>query len=308
MSVPRLGILFDRAWNPAGLPAFARAAEAAGADDLWVVEDLGWNGGLTAATAALGATRRLRVGLGIAPAPYRNPALFAMEAATIAAVHPGRFAAGLGHGVAGWVAAVGATPGSTMAMLEESTVAIRALLRGERVTLSGREVRLDGIQLVHPPVVVPPVLIGAVRERTVELAGRVAQGTVIAEGHGPADLAAARDRLAGVGAYGTDGVDGVHGVDGVDGVDDTGAEASPHELVAFSFCQLGPIGDELTTLLAEQAAWLGRAPEDMFAVNGSPDEAAAQVRALHAAGAATVVLRIFGDDPVDQLAAVVKAL
>src|SRR5437016_3475092 len=120
MIASRLGVMFDRAWDPAGLPAFARDVEAAGADDLWVVEDLGWNGGLTAAAIALGATGRLRVGLGIAPAPYRNPALFAMEVATIARVHPGRFAAGLGHGVAGWIAAVGATPRSSMALLEES--------------------------------------------------------------------------------------------------------------------------------------------------------------------------------------------
>ncbi len=53
---------------------------------------------MTAATV-LQATERVVVGHGIAPAPFRNPAALAMEWATLATLHPGRFAAGLGHGV-----------------------------------------------------------------------------------------------------------------------------------------------------------------------------------------------------------------
>jgi 5,10-methylenetetrahydromethanopterin reductase len=52
--------MYDRDWPPEGLPAFAREVEALGVDDLWVVEDLGWNGGVSAA-AALAATQQLRV-------------------------------------------------------------------------------------------------------------------------------------------------------------------------------------------------------------------------------------------------------
>jgi alkanesulfonate monooxygenase SsuD/methylene tetrahydromethanopterin reductase-like flavin-dependent oxidoreductase (luciferase family) len=286
MISPRLGVMFDRAWDPAGIPDFAAAAEQAGADDLWVVEDLGWNGGLTAAGAALAATANLRVGLGIAPAPYRNPALFAMEAATLGRIFPGRFVPGLGHGVADWIESVGAAPGSTMALLEESIVAIRALLRGETVTARGREVRLAEIRLVHPPRQIPPVFAAAVRGRTLELAGRVAQGTIVAEGHGPAELPDILARVKGGGA------------------------AEDHELVVFTFARVGqdgadsPAGAELARMVEGQAEWLGRRPADLFTVTGSPAEAAEQVRSLARGGATTVILRLVGPDPLAQLAAV----
>ena len=282
--------MFDRAWDPAGIPDFAAAAEQAGADDLWVVEDLGWNGGLTAATAALAATGNLRVGLGIAPAPYRNPALFAMESATLGRIYPGRFVAGLGHGVAGWIESVGAAPGSTMALLEESIIAVRALLRGETVSMQGREVRLDEISLVHPPREIPPVFAAAVRGRTLELAGRAAQGTIIAEGHGPAEIPGILARIQ------------------------SGGAAEDHELVVFAFAGIAegdagfPGGDELAGMVEGQAGWLGRRPADLFSVTGTPAEAAEHVRSLAAAGATTVVLRPVGPDPLVQFAAVRAAL
>ena len=62
-----------RCATPAGeLPAFARRAEAAGFDELWVVEDCFYSGGVAAAAAALAATARVRVGIGILPAAARN--------------------------------------------------------------------------------------------------------------------------------------------------------------------------------------------------------------------------------------------
>ncbi|MEU1056733.1 LLM class flavin-dependent oxidoreductase, partial [Streptomyces sp. NPDC005876] len=184
----RIGVMYDRDWVPEELPAFARRAEALGADDLWVVEDLRWNGGVSAAAVALGATERLRVGIGIAPAPLRSPALLAMELATLARVFPSRLVAGIGHGVREWMEQVGVAPRSPLALLEETITAVRALLHGERVTVDGREVRMDGIELVHPPAEPPPLVAGVVRPRSLELSGRVADGTLIAEGHGPRDL------------------------------------------------------------------------------------------------------------------------
>ena len=137
MTNVRIGVMYDRDWAPEGLPEFARRAEALGVDDLWVVEDLGWNGGVSAAAVALGATERLRVGIGITPAPLRSPALLAMELATLARVFPGRLVAGIGHGVREWMAQVGVAPRSPLALLEETITSVRALLRGERVEPGG---------------------------------------------------------------------------------------------------------------------------------------------------------------------------
>ncbi|MDH6514375.1 alkanesulfonate monooxygenase SsuD/methylene tetrahydromethanopterin reductase-like flavin-dependent oxidoreductase (luciferase family) [Streptomyces sp. SAI-208] len=287
MTKVRIGVMYDRDWAPEGLPEFARQAEALGVDDLWVVEDLGWNGGVSAAAVALGATERIRVGIGIAPAPLRSPALLAMELATLARVFPGRLVAGIGHGVQEWMAQVGAAALSPLALLEETITSVRALLRGERVELEGREVRLDGVRLTHPPAEAPPVVAGVVRARSLELSGRAADGTVIAEGHGPQDLENARALIA------------------------KGGAESDHTLTVFAFTCVGDDADEVTRILRPHVeghgAWLGRPPHEVFTVSGSASRAAGLIRELATAGADTVVLRMTGPDPLGQLKAVVEA-
>ncbi|MFF4055403.1 LLM class flavin-dependent oxidoreductase [Streptomyces sp. NPDC001668] len=288
MTNVRIGVMYDRDWAPEGLPGFAREAEALGVDDLWVVEDLGWNGGVSAAAVALGGTDRIRVGIGIAPAPLRSPALLAMELATLARVFPGRLVAGIGHGVQEWMAQVGAAARSPLALLEETITSVRALLRGERVELAGREVRLDGVELTHPPVVVPPVVAGVVRARSLELSGRVADGTVITEGHGPRDLEHAR-ALTG-----------------------KGGATSDHALIVFAFTCVGDDSDAVAEALHPHieghGAWLGRPPHEVFTVSGPVSGAAEHIRELATAGADTVVLRITGPDPLRQLKAVLEAV
>ncbi len=284
----RIGVMYDRDWAPEGLPAFARQAEALGVDDLWVVEDLGWNGGVSAAAVALGATERLRVGIGITPAPLRSPALLAMELATLARVFPGRLVAGIGHGVREWMVSVGVAPRSPLALLEETITAVRALLRGERVELEGREVRLDGVRLVHPPAEPPPVVAGVVRPRSLELSGRVADGTLIAEGHGPRDLENTRALTT------------------------KGGAGSGHTLTVLSFCCVGEDPEQVARTLHPHTeghgAWLGRPQEEVFTVSGKPAQAAEHLHELQAAGADTVVLRIIGPEPLQQLEAVLEAL
>ncbi|MFF1542402.1 LLM class flavin-dependent oxidoreductase [Streptomyces sp. NPDC058291] len=283
MANVRIGVMYDRDWAPEGLPGFARRAEALGVDDLWVVEDLGWNGGVSAAAVALGATQRLTVGIGIAPAPLRSPALLAMELATLARVFPGRLVAGIGHGVREWMESVGVAPRSPLALLEETIDSVRALLRGERVELDGREVRLDGLTLVHPPAQVPPVVAGVVRPRSLELAGRVADGTLIAEGHGPSDLESIRALVA------------------------KGGAGPEHTLTVLSFACVGDDPDEVARILRPhtegQGAWLGRPQDEVFTVSGPAARAADGIRALRDSGAGTVVLRIVGPEPLAQLEA-----
>ena len=58
--------MFDRGRPPEELEPFARDVEATGLDELWVVEDCFWTGGLTSAATALASTTSLTVGLGIA--------------------------------------------------------------------------------------------------------------------------------------------------------------------------------------------------------------------------------------------------
>jgi len=279
----RLGVMFDRDLPPEDLVPFARVLEALpGVHDLWVVEDLGWTGGISSAATALAATARLRVGIGITPAPLRSPMLLAMELANLARLHPGRLAAGIGHGVPAWMAQAGVAPPSPLALLEETITVVRALLRGERVTLQGRSVNLDGLALVHPPDQVPPVLAGVLRPRSLALSGRVAQGTILPEGFGPDRLPAVLDQI------------------GADG---------DHELVTFTHLYVGDDAAEVTRpIRQEYTEFLNVAPEEVSMAAGSAGEAAAQVKGLWSAGARTVVVRPVGTDPLTQVTHLLAAL
>ena len=283
--------MFDRDRPPEELPAFAASVEDAGADDLWVVEDLGWSGSISAAALALAATTRLRVGIGIAPVPLRNPALLAMELATLARVHPGRLVAGVGHGVPEWMRKVGAEPSAKLALLEETVETVRALLAGGDVSARGRAVTVDGVALVHPPAQPPPLVTGVVRPRSLELSGRVADGTILAERTGPERVTAALEHIGRWRAAG---------------------DRPGHELIVFAFLRADD--DPARTaaaaggMLATQADWLGVAPAELFTVVGPAAGIPDRVAALHAAGADTVVLRPLGDDPMSQVRTALAAL
>src|SRR4051794_28035281 len=142
-----VGVLLPRDLPAAQLIPYARRAEDLGFAEIWVVEDLPFRGGIAQAAVVLASTERIRVGVGILPAAVRNPAFAAMEAATLADLYPERLVLGVGHGMAGWITQVGAWPSSPLHLLEEHLSAVRGLLHGETVTMSGRYVQLDAVQL-----------------------------------------------------------------------------------------------------------------------------------------------------------------
>jgi alkanesulfonate monooxygenase SsuD/methylene tetrahydromethanopterin reductase-like flavin-dependent oxidoreductase (luciferase family) len=189
--MPTLAAIFTPDQPPERLGAVAAAAEAAGLGQLWVWEDCFKESGIATATAILATTSRVTVGIGLLPVPLRNVALTAMEIATLARLFPGRLTVGVGHGVLDWMGQVGARVESPMTLLREYTAALYALLHGQTVTTHGRYVHLDNVALDWPPVVVPPLLVGGIRPRTVALAGELADGVIIPGGNSPQDIRAA---------------------------------------------------------------------------------------------------------------------
>ncbi len=184
--------MFRREYAPEHLPAFATAVEGLGFDELWVVEDLGYHGGFAQAATALALTSRIDVGLGIAPAVARNAGYAAMEVATLSRMHPGRFHMGFGHGEPTWIEAVGATPVSWIASLEETTSAVTALVAGGRADVDGRHVRIAGLKLVHPATPPPAVSLGVRGPKGIELVRRCADGVILVEGTTPERVAEVR--------------------------------------------------------------------------------------------------------------------
>lgn len=185
MSLPRISVMYRREADPAMLAEEAKRIEALGFDTLWIVEDCFYMGGISQAAIALASTTSLKVGIGINPGVAHNAAILAMEYATLARAFPGRLVGGIGHGVDVWMKQIGENVASPLTAIEETTMAIRRLLRGERITVDGRYVKLDDVQLQPPPAVVPPVLLGVRGPKSLAVAGRVAEGVLLAENASP---------------------------------------------------------------------------------------------------------------------------
>jgi alkanesulfonate monooxygenase SsuD/methylene tetrahydromethanopterin reductase-like flavin-dependent oxidoreductase (luciferase family) len=177
--VTSIGALVLPQLPPQRLRDVALVAEDAGLEQLWLSEDCFLTSGVAAVAAVLAWTERLRVGIGVLPAPLRNVALASMEFATLHRLFPGRLIPGLGHGVQDWMAQAGARVDSPMTLLREYLLAMRALLRGERVSVDGRYVKLDGVALDWPPLTPTTLFLGAVGPRTLRLSGELADGTLL---------------------------------------------------------------------------------------------------------------------------------
>jgi alkanesulfonate monooxygenase SsuD/methylene tetrahydromethanopterin reductase-like flavin-dependent oxidoreductase (luciferase family) len=238
-----------------------------------------------------------------------------MEVGTLAELFPGRLDVGVGHGMPGWMRQVGAWPASPLGVLEEHLTALRALLQGQRLDTHGRHVDVTGVRLSSPPPVVPRLLAGVRGPRSLELAGRVADGTVLAEPVTPEYVA---EVLRHVGSAGEHRLVAY----AVAAVDPDGAAA--RAAVRPGLSAVGepdwaphlaplPFADDLAALRTEcgtGAELARRMPDawvDQLAVTGTPDAARARVAELHDAGVHSMVLIPVGDAPftaLEQLAQV----
>jgi 5,10-methylenetetrahydromethanopterin reductase len=107
-----------------------------------------------------------------------HPVHIAMAAATLDELAPGRVVLCLGTGAPGDLADAGVTPRRPLRTLQEAVEAVRLLLSGEPATYGGERVQLGGRRLAmgRPAI---PIYLAATRPRTLELAGRIADGIVL---------------------------------------------------------------------------------------------------------------------------------
>lgn len=273
MTTPRLGIAFVPTYAPESLRRLATTAEDAGLDDLWVWEDCFKQSGLASAAAALAWTDRVRVGIGLMPAPLRSTAITAMEVATLARMFPGRLVAGVGHGVQEWMGQAGVRVASPLTLLREHATALRSLLAGEEVTTDGRYVTLDAVRLDWPPTEPVPLWLGGSGPRTLALAGELGDGLILTNALTPEDVrgAAAVAREGGAGP----GFD-VHAT-----------------LIAAT----GPTGPDAQARVDRELPVWGAEPGRGIGAAGDAHAVAAGVLALAEAGATAVAVQPTADEP-----------
>ncbi|MFJ4522265.1 LLM class flavin-dependent oxidoreductase [Streptomyces sp. NPDC088810] len=268
-----LGVVFRPQLPPERLRAVAREADAAGLEELWLWEDCFLEGGVSTAAAALAWTERVRVGIGLLPVPLRNVAVTAMEAASLERMFPGRAILTLGHGVQDWMGQVGARAASPLGLLGEHLDALRALLRGERLTVRGRYVQLDDVALDWPPEHPVDILAGGTGPRTLRLSGEKADGTLLTA------------------ATSVDGVRRARKL--VEEGRRAAGRGGPHRVVVYL---LAATGAGAEARLRAELATEGLESADV-GVAGDAGAVAEAVRQLTEAGADTVVLQPTADEP-----------
>jgi probable F420-dependent oxidoreductase len=151
----RIGISLGAAAVPDGFAAAVDELEAAGIDSLWLSELI--YGPLVEPLAglgfALGRTRRLKVGTGVAVLPGRHPVLVAKELATLAALAPGRLLPvfGLRPARPAELAAFPVPPGRRAAVFDESLQLLRLLLTGQEITFAGEFYQVEAASVGPVP-------------------------------------------------------------------------------------------------------------------------------------------------------------
>lgn len=268
----RVGVVWRPDFHPRALAGFADAAEKGGVDELWLWEDCFLQGGIAQAAAALAATKTLVVGVGVLPAPLRSVVATALEISTLATMFPGRVQLAIGHGVQRWMHQAGTAVPSPLTLLREYVTALRGLLAGRPVSMSGDYVQLDAVRLEFVPDVPVPVLIGGAGPKTLALAGELADGVLLdcqqtassahaALGH----VEQGRLRLT---------------------------NPTPFRRVMYIACATGEFAAEQ---LATEAQRWNVTPAPEFGVGGSVSDISAAVAPYCAAGFDTMVLQPIGE-------------
>ncbi|MEM8747698.1 MAG: LLM class F420-dependent oxidoreductase [Actinomycetota bacterium] len=150
-----------------------------GYTDIWSAESDGADGFTPLAMAAAWEPR-LRLGTAIIPAYTRSPALFAQSVASMADAAPGRFAIGIGSSSNVIVERWNGVP------FEEPYKKVRDVVRFLNDALEGEKIKqaydtfeVNGFRLGVRPEQKPKILVAALREGMLRLAGRESDGTII---------------------------------------------------------------------------------------------------------------------------------
>lgn len=151
-----------------------------GYTEVWSSESNGVDAFTPLVLAAISAPE-LRLGTAIVPAFTRGPALIAQSAASLAAAAPGRFVLGIGSSsnvvVEDWN---GLDFDEPYKRTRDILRFVRAALTGEKITKEFETFSVKSFRLTLPENVRPvPIMVAALREGMLRLAGREGDGAII---------------------------------------------------------------------------------------------------------------------------------
>lgn len=179
--IDRFGVTID--WRGASLQALttiALQADYSGCGYLWVPEAWGLEAFSTIGHL-LSITKRIKIGTGIVNIFSRSPGTIAMACATFNQLAPQRFLLGLGTSGKGLVEAFhGLRYEKALRRTEEYIAAIKKIESGEPIDYNGEIIKLARFRLYTAPVKPStPIYLGAIGEKNLTLAGKVAEGAIV---------------------------------------------------------------------------------------------------------------------------------
>jgi alkanesulfonate monooxygenase SsuD/methylene tetrahydromethanopterin reductase-like flavin-dependent oxidoreductase (luciferase family) len=158
--------------------ALAARADALGYESVWCTHGLGRDALLVLAAYGVVAPR-VGLGSGVIPIYPRHPVLLAQEALTLADISAGRLRLGIGVSHAPMVGqGLGLDMGRPLDVMREYVTVLRGALTG-KVRHQGPRYQVDwqsGMPILPPA---PPVLLGGLGPKMLELAGEIADGAVL---------------------------------------------------------------------------------------------------------------------------------
>jgi 5,10-methylenetetrahydromethanopterin reductase len=183
---PALGVLLYSDYTTDELVSLAKLCEAVGYQWFWY-SDVRFARDCYLGLAAVAAqTSHIQLGPGVTDPYSRHPALTASAIATLDEICGGRAVLGLGVGAAGF-RELGLQRTLPVAAMRETVKVIRALLRGETVTMQGKVITLTDGQMTFTPLRRNlPIYFATHGAQITRLAAQVADGVLIANTLAPA--------------------------------------------------------------------------------------------------------------------------
>jgi 5,10-methylenetetrahydromethanopterin reductase len=184
-----VGIALDGMTPIGNMIDLARQADRAGVHSLWVAEHVGYRDGLASSMALLTATTKITVAPAATSIYSRHPMITAMTGATLAEYAPERVILTMATGnPRAHGKEMGLDLERPVAVMREYVQVLRALWSGRPLTFTGEYFRLTDATFYVFPRRQPPLFIAAIGPRMLELAGEIADGAVFSAGLSPEAL------------------------------------------------------------------------------------------------------------------------
>ncbi len=180
---------------PSRLGDFVALAEGVGYDTFWVSNEKFYRDMWVTLGVAAARTTRARIGTFVAEPYSYHPGLIAAAIATVDEASNGRALLLLGAGAVGF-REMGMQRVRPVEAVEETIQIVRRLLAGETVTFEGETVTLRNARLEFPARRDLPIWVASRGNRMLSMAGRLADGVMVATYATPVGIRAALERVA----------------------------------------------------------------------------------------------------------------